>query len=124
MKSAIDAAVKHLESLGAEIVEVSLPHTDYSIAVYYIVATAEASANLARFDGVRYGYRAENPTDHARFLWADAGRRVWARSETPDYSGNLRFKFRLLRRLLFAGAEGSGVDPPGFRARRSRKSMP
>src|SRR4029079_17278416 len=46
-----------------EIVEVSLPHSDYSIDVYYILATAEASANLARFDGVRYGYRADNPKD-------------------------------------------------------------
>src|SRR5207302_4384042 len=63
VKSAVMAAVKQLESLGAEIVEVSLPHTDYAISVYYILATAEASANLARFDGVRYGYRAENPTD-------------------------------------------------------------
>src|ERR1700731_2508243 len=63
VKAAIDTAVGHLQSLGAEIVEVSLPHTQYAIAVYYIVATAEASANLARFDGVRYGYRAENPTD-------------------------------------------------------------
>ena len=44
-------------TLGAEIVEVSLPHTDYAVAVYYIIATAEASANLARFDGVRYGAR-------------------------------------------------------------------
>src|SRR5205814_8526767 len=44
-------------------VDVSLPHTDYAVAVYYILATAEASANLARFDGVRYGYRAENPKD-------------------------------------------------------------
>ena len=52
-----------MNSLGAEIVEVSLPTTEYAIAVYYIVATAEASANLARFDGVRYGYRAENPRD-------------------------------------------------------------
>jgi aspartyl-tRNA(Asn)/glutamyl-tRNA(Gln) amidotransferase subunit A len=63
VKAAVDAAVVQLESLGAEIVEVSLPHTDYAIAVYYIIATAEASANLARFDGVRYGYRADNPTD-------------------------------------------------------------
>src|SRR5437870_9415716 len=63
VKAAIDAAVKHLNSLGAEIVDVSLPHTDYSTAVYYILATAEASANLARFDGVRYGHRAENPKD-------------------------------------------------------------
>jgi aspartyl-tRNA(Asn)/glutamyl-tRNA(Gln) amidotransferase subunit A len=60
VKSAVMAAVKQLGELGAEIVEVSLPHTDYAISVYYILATAEASANLARFDGVRYGHRAEN----------------------------------------------------------------
>jgi aspartyl-tRNA(Asn)/glutamyl-tRNA(Gln) amidotransferase subunit A len=59
VKSAVMTAVKQLESLGAEISEVSLPHTDYAISVYYILATAEASANLARFDGVRYGHRAE-----------------------------------------------------------------
>src|SRR5436853_6702217 len=63
VKSAIDAAIKQLQSLGAEIVDVSLPHTDYAIAAYYVIATAEASANLARFDGVRYGHRAENPKD-------------------------------------------------------------
>jgi aspartyl-tRNA(Asn)/glutamyl-tRNA(Gln) amidotransferase subunit A len=63
VKSAIEAALKQLQTLGAEIVDVSLPHTDYGIAVYYFLATAEASANLARFDGVRYGYRAENPRD-------------------------------------------------------------
>jgi aspartyl-tRNA(Asn)/glutamyl-tRNA(Gln) amidotransferase subunit A len=63
VKSAVDAAAKQMESLGAEIIDVSLPHTDYAVAVYYILATAEASANLARFDGVRYGYRAENPKD-------------------------------------------------------------
>jgi aspartyl-tRNA(Asn)/glutamyl-tRNA(Gln) amidotransferase subunit A len=50
-------AVDGCAAAGAEIVEVSLPHTEYAIAVYYIVATAEASANLARFDGVRYGHR-------------------------------------------------------------------
>ncbi len=63
VKAAVDAAVVQFQSLGAEIVEVSLPHTNYAVAVYYILATAEASANLARFDGVRYGYRAENPKD-------------------------------------------------------------
>jgi aspartyl-tRNA(Asn)/glutamyl-tRNA(Gln) amidotransferase subunit A len=61
VRKSIDAAVDHFCSLGAEIVEVSLPHTDYAVAVYYVLATAEASANLARFDGVRYGHRAENP---------------------------------------------------------------
>jgi aspartyl-tRNA(Asn)/glutamyl-tRNA(Gln) amidotransferase subunit A len=59
VKQAIDVAVKQLESLGAEIVEISLPHTDYAIATYYIIATAEASANLARFDGIRYGARVD-----------------------------------------------------------------
>jgi aspartyl-tRNA(Asn)/glutamyl-tRNA(Gln) amidotransferase subunit A len=61
--SAVREAIRHYESLGAEIVEISLPHTDHAVAVYYILATAEASANLARFDGVRYGHRAENPAN-------------------------------------------------------------
>jgi aspartyl-tRNA(Asn)/glutamyl-tRNA(Gln) amidotransferase subunit A len=63
VRAAVDTAVKQLDSRGAEIVEVSLPSTEYAVAVYYIIATAEASANLARFDGVRYGYRAETPKD-------------------------------------------------------------
>lgn len=63
VRAAIEKAVAHFRSLGAEIHEVSLPHTEYAIASYYMIASAEASANLARFDGVRYGYRAENPQD-------------------------------------------------------------
>jgi aspartyl-tRNA(Asn)/glutamyl-tRNA(Gln) amidotransferase subunit A len=59
IKQAVDTAVKQLEKLGAEIIEVSLPHTDYAVATYYIIATAEASANLARFDGVRYCARVD-----------------------------------------------------------------
>jgi aspartyl-tRNA(Asn)/glutamyl-tRNA(Gln) amidotransferase subunit A len=59
IKTAVDAAVKKFQDLGAEIVEISLPHTDYAVATYYIVATAEASANLARFDGIRYGARVD-----------------------------------------------------------------
>lgn len=59
IKSAVDAAVKTLQDLGGETVEISLPHTEYAVATYYIIATAEASANLARFDGVRYGARAD-----------------------------------------------------------------
>ncbi|HLH54730.1 MAG TPA: Asp-tRNA(Asn)/Glu-tRNA(Gln) amidotransferase subunit GatA [Verrucomicrobiae bacterium] len=59
VRKAIDSAVGQLQKLGAELVEVSLPHTDYAIATYYIIATAEASANLARFDGIRYGARVE-----------------------------------------------------------------
>ena len=58
VRSAIEAAIQKLAKQGCEIVDVSLPHTRYAIPAYYIVATAEASSNLARFDGVRYGYRA------------------------------------------------------------------
>ncbi|MDM8526746.1 Asp-tRNA(Asn)/Glu-tRNA(Gln) amidotransferase subunit GatA [Anaerolineales bacterium HSG24] len=55
----IQAAIKQLKTLGAEIIEVSLPHTEYGIPVYYMIATAEASANLSRYDGVRYGLRVD-----------------------------------------------------------------
>jgi aspartyl-tRNA(Asn)/glutamyl-tRNA(Gln) amidotransferase subunit A len=61
VRTAVEKAVTHFQSLGAEIVDVSLPHTEYAVATYYMLASAEASANLARFDGVRYGHRAENP---------------------------------------------------------------
>lgn len=57
--AAVKTAVRQIESLGAEVVEVSLPHSEYAVATYYIIATAEASANLARFDGIRYGARVE-----------------------------------------------------------------
>ena len=57
VEAAVRAAIDRCAGLGAEIVEVDLPHTDYAIAVYYVLATAEASANLSRFDGVRYGAR-------------------------------------------------------------------
>ncbi len=59
VKAAVDAAVKQLESLGATVEEISLPHTEYAAATYYIIAPAEASANLARFDGIRYCARVD-----------------------------------------------------------------
>jgi len=60
VKKKIDGAVEKLKSLGCEIVDISLPHTEYGIPVYYIIATAEASSNLSRFDGIRYGARVES----------------------------------------------------------------
>ena len=65
VEAAVKKAVEVCRELGAELVDITLPHTDYAIATYYIVATAEASANLARFDGVRYGHRipGEDPID-------------------------------------------------------------
>jgi aspartyl-tRNA(Asn)/glutamyl-tRNA(Gln) amidotransferase subunit A len=59
VKERVEAAINKLAAQGAQLVEVSLPHTQYAIAVYYLIATAEASSNLARYDGVRYGLRAQ-----------------------------------------------------------------
>lgn len=63
VRETIDKAISGLEAQGAELVEISLPHTSYNVATYYIIAPAEASSNLSRFDGVRYGNRVENPDD-------------------------------------------------------------
>ena len=60
VRNAVENSIENYRKLGAEIVDVEIPHAKYGIAVYYIIATAEASSNLARFDGVRYGFRAEN----------------------------------------------------------------
>ena len=63
VRATVEKAIAGLESQGAEIVEISLPHTEYAVATYYIIAPAEASSNLSRFDGVRYGNRVEKPED-------------------------------------------------------------
>jgi aspartyl-tRNA(Asn)/glutamyl-tRNA(Gln) amidotransferase subunit A len=65
VKASVMEAVEQCRRQGAEIREVRLPHAEYAVAVYYIIATAEASANLARFDGVRYGFRADGAEDPA-----------------------------------------------------------
>lgn len=59
VQAAVESAIRTFEKLGAEILEVSLPHSEYAVAAYYLIATAEASANLARFEGIRYGLRME-----------------------------------------------------------------
>jgi aspartyl-tRNA(Asn)/glutamyl-tRNA(Gln) amidotransferase subunit A len=58
VEAAVKAAIRTVEKAGIKVEEISLPHTEYAIAAYYIIATAEASSNLARYDGMRYGYRA------------------------------------------------------------------
>ena len=63
VRAAVDQAIQQLVSLGAEPVEISLPHTEYAVSTYYIIVTAEASSNLARFDGIRYGHRTTRSTD-------------------------------------------------------------
>jgi aspartyl-tRNA(Asn)/glutamyl-tRNA(Gln) amidotransferase subunit A len=61
VKSAVDAAIRQYQSLGAELVDISLPHTEYGIAAYYVIAPCECSSNLARYDGVHFGHRTKEP---------------------------------------------------------------
>ncbi|MFC1633682.1 Asp-tRNA(Asn)/Glu-tRNA(Gln) amidotransferase subunit GatA [Planctomycetota bacterium] len=64
IQKALREAIEAYRKLGAEIIEVDMPHLDYAIAAYYVIATAEASSNLARYDGVHYGHRTANPKDY------------------------------------------------------------
>jgi len=70
VEAAVRAAIARMEELGAQIREVSLPHTAYALPVYYLIAPAEASANLARYDGVKYGFSRHDPAG----MWASMGR--------------------------------------------------
>ncbi len=62
VRTKVELGIALLKKLGCELIDIRMPHTDYAIATYYIIATAEASSNLARYDGVRYGLRADDPT--------------------------------------------------------------
>ena len=64
VKKALADAIDVYKNLGARIIEIDMPHLDYAVACYYIIATAEASSNLARYDGVHYGHRTDNPADY------------------------------------------------------------
>ncbi|MDQ6980540.1 MAG: Asp-tRNA(Asn)/Glu-tRNA(Gln) amidotransferase subunit GatA [Ghiorsea sp.] len=63
VRAQVEAALKKCEELGAEIVDISLPHTEYAVAAYYVIAPSEASTNLSRYDAVRFGHRCDNPED-------------------------------------------------------------
>jgi aspartyl-tRNA(Asn)/glutamyl-tRNA(Gln) amidotransferase subunit A len=65
VRNNVEAAIRKLAAQGAEIVGISLPHTEHAVATYYVIAPAEASSNLSRFDGIRYGHRTANPADIA-----------------------------------------------------------
>lgn len=94
VRKAVEHAIQTLAGLGCEVVPVSLPHTEYAIPTYYIVATAEASANLARFDGVRYGYRAK----HARTL-----SEMYRRSRDEGFGAEVKRRIMLGTYALSAG---------------------
>ena len=92
-KAATEKAIDQLRSLGADIVEVSLPHTEYAIASYYIVATAEASSNLARFDGIRYGLQVD----------ADSPAELYSRSRGAGFGPEVKRRIILGTYVLSSG---------------------
>src|SRR5215831_10546421 len=94
VRRSIEAAIDAYRELGAEIVEIDLPHAKYAIAVYYIIATAEASANLARYDGVRYGFRAED---------ALALRDMYRRTRDEGFGAEVKRRIMLGTYVLSAG---------------------
>ena len=94
VREAIERAINAYKDLGAEIVEIDLPHAEYAIAVYYIIATAEASSNLARFDGVRYGFRAEE---------APALRDMYRKTRDEGFGAEVKRRIMLGTYVLSAG---------------------
>ncbi|HVM10936.1 MAG TPA: Asp-tRNA(Asn)/Glu-tRNA(Gln) amidotransferase subunit GatA [Actinomycetota bacterium] len=90
VRSAVEGAIERLAGLGAEIGEASLPNAEYALSAYYLIAPAECSSNLARYDGVRYGHRAEDPRDvldmHLRTRGEGFGQEVKRRIMLGTYS--------------------------------------
>ncbi len=93
-RAAVEAAVTQLEAAGAKTVEVSMPHAKYAVAVYYIICTAEASANLARFDGVRYGYRSPD---------AKTMREMYVKSKSEGFGDEVKRRIMLGTYVLSSG---------------------
>lgn len=93
VKEAVDKAIKKYTDLGCEMVDISLPHTDYALATYYILATAEASSNLGRYDGVRYGRRAE----------AENLRDMYFKSRSEGFGDEVKRRIMLGTYVLSAG---------------------
>jgi len=91
---AVRTLLTRAEGLGARVIEISLPHTDYSIPTYYILATAEASSNLARYDGVRYGYRAKGAKDLGE---------MYRRSRSEGFGGEVKRRIMLGTYVLSSG---------------------
>jgi len=89
----MDAAIETYRRLGAEFVDISLPHTDYAVATYYLIATAEASSNLARYDGVRFGHRAE----------ADGLLEMYTKSRSEGFGSEVKRRIMLGTYALSSG---------------------
>src|SRR2546421_10984710 len=94
VRAAIEKSIEAYRDLGAEIVDIDLPHAKYAIAVYYIIATAEASSNLARYDGVRYGFRAED---------APALKQMYRKTRDEGFGPEVKRRIMLGTYVLSAG---------------------
>jgi aspartyl-tRNA(Asn)/glutamyl-tRNA(Gln) amidotransferase subunit A len=94
VRAAIEKSIEAYRDLGADIVDIDLPHAKYAIAVYYIIATAEASSNLARYDGVRYGFRAED---------APALKQMYRRTRDEGFGPEVKRRIMLGTYVLSAG---------------------
>ena len=104
-----------MRSEGASLVEVDLPNLDSVVPTYYVVAPAECSSNMSRFDGVRFGHRADRPERPARPLLPQSRRRIRRRGQAPHHDRYLRLIGGLLRRLLSQGAESAAAHREDFR---------
>ena len=124
VRAAVEAGIAKLRSGGCEIVPISLPHTAYAIPTYYVIATAEASANLARFDGVRYGYRAKGARTLSEMYRKSRDEGFRRRGKTTHHARHLCAQLRLLRCLLPKSAAGAHFADARFRSRPSRKLTP
>ena len=91
---AITEAINSYKKLGAEIVEIDMPHLDYAIAAYYVIATAEASSNLARYDGVHYGHRTAEPKDYIE---------VYTKSRAEGFGKEVKRRIMLGTYVLSSG---------------------
>jgi len=94
VRKAIDESLKTYRSLGAKIIEISMPHFDYAIAAYYVVATAEASSNLARYDGVHYGHRSAAADDYTQ---------VYSKSRDESFGAEVKRRIMLGTFVLSSG---------------------
>ena len=94
VQNAIAAALEVYKAQGAQLVEIKMPHFDYAIAAYYVIATAEASSNLARYDGVHYGHRTENPKDYIE---------VYSKSRAEGFGDEVKRRIMLGTYALSSG---------------------
>ena len=115
--ASFNETLERARELGATVEPCRLPHAPHALSAYYLIAPAEASSNLARYDGVRYGFRADGVSRPAEHVHADARAGLRRGGQAPHHARHLRALVRLLRRLLRPRAEGAHADQPATSSR-------